>query len=150
MVTDHGFEQQLRKLISETQDELNKIETQIKLMENQRVSLVEELHSYEQTLRGYLRRTTGEKEEIQSVDWGELLKNCHSHKERLIKIAEQNNGELKLSSAVDIIYNGKFIKSKSRANAYIQIYSIMVEMIDKGELEKTDRGRYRLKQRGLL
>jgi predicted nuclease with TOPRIM domain len=150
MVINHGFEEQLRKLISETQDELNKVETQLKSIESRRVGLAEELHSYEQTLRSYLKRVTGEAEETQPVNWEDLLRNYHTHKQRLIKIAEQSNGELKLNLAVDILYNGKYIKSKSRSNAYVQLYNIMMDMIGKGELEKIGRARYKLTQRSQL
>jgi hypothetical protein len=148
MVINHSFEEQLRKLISATQDELNEVDTQFKSLESQRLALAEELHSYENSLRSYLRRIG--KEEAPPLDWAELLKDCKTHKQRLIKIAEHSGGELKLSVATDILYNGEYIKSKSRANAYVQLYNIMMDMIDKKELEKVGRARYRLTQHSRL
>jgi septation ring formation regulator EzrA len=150
MVNNHSFEEQLRKLISETQDELNKKNEQLQSLEKDRLALTEELHSYEQTLHGYLRRIGKEEEGEKPIDWDRLLENCKTHKQRLIKIAEHSGGELRLNSATDILYNGKHIKSKSRANAYVQLYNIMMGMIDKGELEKIGRARYRITQRGRL
>ena len=150
MVINHNFEEQLRKLVSETQDELNEVDTEIKALENRRLALAEELHSYETALRGYQRRIGGEKDEEQPADWDEILKNTQTHKQRLLAIAEHSGGELKLSPTVDILYNGKYIKSKSRSNAYVQLYNIMMDMVDKGELEKIGRARYKLTQRGRL
>jgi DNA repair exonuclease SbcCD ATPase subunit len=148
MVNNHMFEEQLRKLISDTQDELNGVDAQLKSLENRRLTLVEELQSYEASLRGYLKRSGREKEEEQPPDWGRVLKKCRSHKERLLAIAKRSGGELKFNSAVDILYNGKYIKSKSRANAYVQLYSIITNMVDTGKFEKIGRGRYKLPQRG--
>ena len=146
MVVNHSFEEQLRKLISETQDELNKIDEQLKSLEKQRLELAEELHSYEYSLRGYLRRIGKEKEEGEPLDWDKLLKNRKTHKQRLLTIAEHSSGELRFSPAVDILYNGKYISSRSRSNAYVQLYNIVMDMVDRGELEKIDRGRYKLTQ----
>jgi len=150
MANNHIFEEQLRKLISETQDELNKIDEQLQSLEKQRLELVEELHSYEHSLRGYLRRSGKEKEEEALPNWEKLLKNRKTHKQRLITIAQHSGGELRLSPVVDILYNGKYIKSKSRANAYVQLYNVIMNMIDKGELEKIGRARYKLTQHGKL
>ena len=150
MINNHIFEEQIRKLISETQDELNKIDEQLKSLEKQRLDLAEELHSYEHSLRGYLRRSGKEVGEEEPLDWDRLFKNRKTHKQRLITIAQQNGGELRLTPAVDILYNGQYIKSKSRANAYIQLYSIVMSMIDKGEMEKLGRARYRLTRQGEL
>lgn len=144
MVNNHTFEEQLRKLISETQDELNEIDAQIKSLTSRRTALTEELQSYETSLRSYLKRIGKEQKEERPPDWDRLLKKCRTHKDRLLAIAKHSGGELKFNSAVDILYNGKFIKSKSRANAYVQLYSIVMGMVDKGELEKTERGKYRL------
>lgn len=143
MVINQAFEEQMRKLISETQDELNNIEAQVKSLENRRLELAEELHSYELSLRGYQRRIIGEKEE-QPKDWAKLLRNLRTHKERLLAIATNSDGELKFNSAVDILYNGKYMKSKSRFNAYVQLYQIVQDMIDKGLLKKVGRARYKL------
>ena len=148
MVINHGFEEQLRKLISETQDELYEVDAQFKSLESRRLALAEELHSYENSLRGYLKRIG--KEEAQPLDWDKLLKNRRTHKQRLVTIAEHSGGELRLNAATDILYSGKYIKSKSRANAYVQLYNIMMSMIDKGELEKVGRARYKLTQQGRL
>lgn len=150
-MNNHTFEEQIRKLISETQDELNKIDEQLKSLEKQRLDLAEELHSYEHSLRGYLRRSGKEEEEEgEPTDWEKLLKNRKTHKQRLITIAQNSGGELRLSPAVDILYNGKYIKSKSRANAYVQLYNVIMNMIDKGEMEKTGRARYKLTRYGQL
>lgn len=144
MVINHSFEDQLRKLISETQDELIEVDGRIKDLGNQRTSLAEELHSYEQSLRGYLKRIGQDEEGWQPPDWGKLLVECHTHKERLLKIAEHSRGELNLSPAVDILYTGKYVKAKSRHNAYIQIYSNVMDLVDRRELEKVSRGKYKL------
>lgn len=150
MIINHSFEEQLRKLISEAQDELSEIDTQLKSLQDHRLGIAEELHSYEYTLRGYLKRIGKESEEQKPVNWDELLKHRKTHKQRLITIAENSGGEIRLSPATDILYNGKYIKSKARANAYIQLYNIIMDMVDKGELEKIGRARYKLTQRGRL
>lgn len=45
MANNHTFEEQIRKLISETQDELNRIDEQLQSLQKQRADLAEELHS---------------------------------------------------------------------------------------------------------
>jgi septal ring factor EnvC (AmiA/AmiB activator) len=144
MVTNNGFEEQLRKLISETQDEINKVEEQLKNYENKRLALNEELQSFEHSLHSYLRRTGKEKEEKSPTDWIGILGSYNTHKERLLAIAEHNNNTLRFNSAVDILYNNKYTKSKSRANAYVQLYNVVVDMVDDGLLKKTRRGIYKL------
>jgi hypothetical protein len=147
MVTSHTFEEQLRKLISETQDELNDIDAQRESLEKRRLAVVEELQSYEVSLRGYLKRI-GKEERVEGPpDWAKLFKRCRTHKDRLLTIARHSGGILKFNSAVDILYNGQYIKSKSRANAYVQLYYIVMGMVDKGILEKSERGIYRLAKR---
>jgi flagellar biosynthesis chaperone FliJ len=150
MVINNNFEEQLRKLISEAQDELNKTDEQLKSMENKKLALTDELQSYEHSLHSYLRRAGKETEEKSSTSWDEILRNCQTHKQRLMAIAEHNKGILKLNSAVDILYNGKYIQSKSRSNAYVQLYNIITDMIDKGQLKKTGRARYKAIQTGKL
>ena len=150
MVINNGFEEQLRKLISETQDELNEINNQIKNLEERKAILFEELNSYEVSLQGYLRRAGKKIEEAEPSDWREILKGLQTHKQRLLAIARHNEGKLKLNSAVDIIYNGNYIKSKKRHNAYVQLYQIVMDMVDKGELVKIEPGMFGLGKRDKL
>ncbi|MBA7478867.1 hypothetical protein ES707_14295 [subsurface metagenome] len=147
MVSNHTFEEQLRKLISETQDEFNDANAQIKSWVSRRGVLMEELQSYEASLRGYLKRSGKEQKEEKPPDWDRLLRRGRTHKDKLKIIAKRSGGELKFNSAVDILYNGKFIKSKSRANAYTQLYGIVTAMVDSGILERAERGIYKLIQR---
>ncbi len=149
MMNDDDFEKRLKKLISDTQDEINKVDDEIELLGDKQSDLVEELYSYETSLKNYLKRTGAEIEDGQPV-WEELLKNCNTHKQRLLCIAEQNSGELRFNDAVNIIYNGHYITSKSRSNAYVQLYQIIEEMVGKGEMEKIKRGIYKITQRGRL
>ena len=119
------------------QNEIDKErDEQLESLGKQRLDLAEELRSYEYSLRGYLRRSGRQVGEDALPDWDRLFRNRKTHKERLITIAQQNGGELRLTPAVDILYNGQYIKSKSRTNAYIQLYNIVMGMIDKGEMEK--------------
>ena len=114
----------------------------IKYLGEKKSSIAEELQSYEGSLRNYLRRS-GKEPKQEPIDWSKILKKCRTHRERLIAIAAHNNEELKLSPAIDILFNGKFIKSQNRANAYLIIYGVINSMVDKGEFEKVDRGTYR-------
>ena len=144
MLNSNDFEAQLRKLISETQDELNKTNEQLKAIEEKRTSLNDELQSYEYSLHSYLKRIGKEDNQKASSNWDEILKHCKTHKERILTIAEHNNDTIKFNSMVDIIYNGKHIQSKSRANAYVLLYGIVQEMVDKGLLKKTKKATYKL------
>jgi len=150
MVINNGFEEQIRKLISETQDELNKVSIQKKTLEERETALAEELNSYDVTLHSYLRRVGKQVEEVEPVDWGEILKGLQTHKQRLLAIGRHNGGKLKLNSAVDIIYNGKYIKSRTRHNAYVQLYQIVNDMVDKGELVKIEPGMFNIGKREKL
>jgi hypothetical protein len=143
MVTNHSFEEQLRKLISEAQDKLHDIELQIENLNKDKNVSLEGLQAYEITLRNYLREI-GQEPEQELVNWDNILSQCKTHRDRLIVIAEHYNGILKQNQATDILYNGKFINSHSRSNAYLIIYGTLNSMVDKKEFEKVDRGTYRL------
>jgi len=140
MVVNNGFEEQLRKLMSETQDELNRINIQIENLEERKTALSNELHSYDFSLQSYLKRVGKQTEEKEPSDWGEILKGLQTHKQRLFAITNHNGGKFKLNSAVDILYNGNYIKSKTRHNAYVQLYQIAMDMVDKKELVKIGPG----------
>jgi ABC-type transporter Mla subunit MlaD len=144
MVTNNGFEEQLRKLISEAQDELNKTSEELAALENRKSTLTDDIQSYEHTLRNYLKRTGKEEKGEASTNWAEILHGFDTHKQRLVAIAEHDNNTLRFNSAVDILYNGNYIKSKARANAYVQLYGVVEGMVDKGLLKKTRRGIYKL------
>lgn len=144
MVTNNGFEEQIRKLISEAQDELNVITEKITNLQDRKSFLTDDIQSYEHTLNRYLYRTGKEKEQTSSTDWFEILRGYNTHKQRLAAIAEHNDNTLRFNSAVDILYNGNYIKSKSRSNAYVQLYNVVIDMVDKGQLKKTRRGIYKL------
>jgi predicted nuclease with TOPRIM domain len=144
MVTNNGFEEQLRKLISEAQDELNKANEEFTALENRKSTLTDDIQSYEHTLRNYLKRTGKEEKGESSANWTEILQGCDTHKQRLVAIAEHNNNTLRFNPAVDILYNGNYIKSKARGNAYVQLYGVVEDMVEKGLLKKTGRGTYKL------
>ncbi|MFC1917516.1 hypothetical protein ACFLXH_02560 [Chloroflexota bacterium] len=150
MVINNSFEEQLRKLLSETQDELNKINTQIKNLEERKDALSEELRSYDFSLHSYLKRVGKQVEESKPSDWAEILKGLQTHKQRLLAIAQHNEGKLKLNSAVDIIYNGNYIRSRTRHNAYVQLYQIAMDMVDKKELVKIEPGMFGIGNREKL
>lgn len=144
MINNDNFEEQLRRLIAETKDELNKIDIQINKLAVQKIPLSEELESYRSSLSSYLKRVGKQVEEEKPIDWDKLFKRVKTHKQRLLIIARYNNGELKINKAVDILYKGKYIKSKNKHNAYVQIYQIVMEMVDKKLFEKTDPGTFKL------
>lgn len=143
---NHGFEEQLRKLVSEAKDELHAIDSNLKAVEKRRLELVKELQSYETSLRGYLQRA-GCEPEGGGEDWDALLKDCRTHRERVLTIARHDNGEIRMSPTIDILYNGKQLKSKSRTNAYLTIYHLLGLMTERGELEKVGKARFRLAER---
>lgn len=139
---NHGFEEQLRKLVSKAKDELHAIDSQLKAVEKRRLELAEELQSYEVSLRCYLQRT-GCESGGNSEEWDALLRDCRTHRERVLAIARHNNGEIRMSPTIDILYNGKQLKSKSRTNAYVTIYHLLGLMTDQGELEKVGKARFK-------
>jgi predicted nuclease with TOPRIM domain len=145
MVTNNGFEEQLRKFISEAQDELNRTNEELTSLENKKSILTDDIQSYEHTLRNYLKRIGKEEEEAKSsASWDDILKGLTTHKQRLAAIAEHNNNILRFNMAVNILYNGNYVKSKSRSNAYVQLYNVVNDMVDKGQLKRTRKGMYKL------
>lgn len=147
MVINNNFEEQLRKLISEAQDELNRVGIQIRNLEERQTELSEELTSYEHSLQSYLKRSGKETKESKSSDWSVILKGLNTHKQRLLAITQHNKGKLKFNSAVDVLYNGNYIKSSKRQNAYVQLYQIVMDMVDKGELVKIEPGLFSIGKR---
>lgn len=142
MVTiNHSYEDQTRRLLAESQSELNAIETEIKELEKKRATLEQEVQAYEVALQGYLRRTG--KQAISEPNWAKLLKG-KVHREKLITIAKHNGGIIRVSQATDLLYYKKFIKSHKRANAYSIVQALLSDMADEGLFEKVEPGEYRL------
>jgi hypothetical protein len=150
MVTNDGYLEQTRRLLADAQSELGNIETQITELEERRATLIAEVQAYELAMEGYFRRL-GKPETIEP-DWTDVLKSQETHKKRLVAIAREKGGRIRVSEATDILYTKHFIKAAKRATAYAMIQRFLREMAEEGKFRKIAPGKYELigAQRSLL
>jgi hypothetical protein len=138
-----SFENQVRRLLSEANSELAKIDVEMKTLENRRTVLKQDIQGYESTLNSYLRRSG--KQVPDQTDWNEPLRECKTHTERLKVIAKRNGGQIKATDAADILYGGGFLKkSSNRKITYIMVQNMLARMTKKGIFEKVTPGTYKL------
>lgn len=141
MVTNnYQFEEQVRRLLSQTKSELEMIEAQIAELEGKRAFLRAEVQAFEMTIRGYLRQTG--RQETAEPEWIKLL-GGQINKERLLTIAKHSGGKITVKQATNLLYN-RFIKSKNRSVAYTMIQGLLSNLAQDGKLAKVAPGEYKL------
>ncbi len=139
-MSNHTWEEETRKTLTVIQTELHNAEKELEEAREKVGRLLSEENAMEMALQIHLQRT-GKHDAIKQ-DMRELLTSQKNHEERLKKIAEWNNGVLKVNAATDILFNFKLIKSKSRMNAYRIIYGLMLKMVDEGIFQKGRPGEF--------
>ena len=132
---NHSWEEETRRELAEVQAELNDAMQSFEEAKTKVERLSREVEAFELTLQSHLRRTG--RQETLGKSLRELLFNQQNHEERLKRIAEQNDGLVKVSLATDILYGYHIIKSKSRINAYRVIYVLLLKMVEEGIFERT-------------
>jgi hypothetical protein len=136
------WEEETRKYLSEIQTELNAAKQQLDSAKARVDKLTHEAEAYETALQTYLRRS-GKGDNVKQ-DIRDLLLQQKNHEDRIKRIAEQNNGVIKVGAAADILYNCRLIKSKSRMNAYRIVYGLLIGMVEEGNFQKVGPGEFRL------
>lgn len=142
VITNHSWEEETRKYLTEVQLELNEADKQLEEVQAKRDSLAREAEIYELALQSYLKRT-GRQDSIRQ-DIREILMEQNNHEDRIKIIAEQNNGLLNVGKSADLLYKYQILKSKSRMNAYRVVYGLMAGMVGKGIFRKSGPGEFRL------
>lgn len=142
MMTNHAWEEETRRTLTLIQTELNDAKRDYDEAKTKVDRLTGEAEAMELALQIHLQRT-GQQDSIKQ-NMRELLANQRNHGERLKRIAEQNNGLLKVSSAADILFNYQLLKSKARINAYRVVYGLMIMMVEEGIFQKSGPGEFRL------
>jgi len=141
-MANHSWEEETRKYLMEIQTELTDINKRLEELQAKRDNLTREAEAFSTTLAVHLRKT-GRQETLRQ-DIRELLINQKNHKERIKRIAEQNNGVLKIGLASDIMYNYHIMKTKTRMQAYRIVYGLTANMVEEGIFQKTRPGEFRL------
>jgi len=142
VITNHSWEEETRAYLKEIETELIDINKRLEELQARRDELSHEAEAFSTALAVHLRKTG--RQETTRQDIKELLINQPNHKERIKRIAEQNNGVLKIGLAADILYNYQLMKTKSKIQAYRIIYGLVAEMVDQGIFQKTSPGEFRL------
>ncbi len=141
-MSNRSWEEETRKTLTQIQAELNAAIKEYQEAKAKVEKLDKEAEAMELALRIHLQRTG--KRSVIKKDLRTLLAGQKNHEERIKRIAEQNNGVLKVSSAADILYSYRLIKSKSRINAYRIVYGLMLYMVEDGLFQKSGPGEFRL------
>ncbi len=141
VMTNHSWEEQTRRLLSQARSELNEIEVKIDEMKDKATNLVVEISGYEIALKGYLLRTG--REGATKPEWVKLLEG-QTHREKLVTIAKQMGGKVRVSQATDILYTNKLTQSKKRATAYSIVQVHLTDMAEEGIFKKVGAGEYKL------
>ena len=138
---DNCFEEETRRLLAEATSELAVVNSEMDELTKKRALLVNEIESYRAALDGFLKRTG--RPPASYVDWGELLEN-KTHKDRLVAIAEQRGGKLRISEAIGILHSPKFTTARKRETVRSMIQNYMDRLEEDGVMVKTGSGEYSL------
>lgn len=136
-----SWEEETRRELAQIQTELNEATQTLEQAKAKVEKLSREAEAFELALQSHLRRTG--KQEPLGKNMREILLNQPNHEERIITIAEQNNGLIKVSTVTDILYGYRIIKSKSRMNAYRIVYGLLLNMVERGIFKKTGAAEFR-------
>lgn len=139
---NHAWEEETRRYLADIQTELDSVNTQLEALQARRDGLAHGVEALNTALAIHFRRTG--RQETTQQNMRELLANQPNHKERIKRIAERNNGVLRVGQAADILYTYGIMKSKSRMNAYRIIYVLVRGMVDEGIFEKSGPSEFRL------
>lgn len=139
MVTNnHSWEEQTVRLLTEAQSEMATIERELIDLQERYKAIRKEVEAYEIALQSFRRRSG----QPVDVDWNTLLANAQTHKERIVTIVN-HYGAVRPNKLTDVLFP-RFIKSKSRSNAYQIVQMNLADLVDAGIMEKTEHGEYRL------
>ena len=142
VASSDSWEEQTRKYLTEIQLELNEVKKELEELEHKRDTLDCEAEAYRLALESYFRRTG--RQDILGQEMRDLLARQRNHEERLKRIAEQNDGLLRIAPAADLLFNYQLIGSKSRMAAYRVVYGLVVGMVQKGLFQKVGAAEFRL------
>ncbi len=141
-MANYSWEEDTRRYLGEVRAELIEANKRLESAKGDVDRLAREVEAYELALQSRLTRSGKEydlKQDIRGILAGEK-----NHEARLKKLAEQNNGIIKVGPATDILFNYGFIKSKSRMNAYRVVYGLLKDMAAEGDFQKIGPSEYRL------
>ena len=141
-MSNHTWEEETRRTLSLIQVELHDAEQEYEEVQEKVSRLTREAEAMGLALQIHLQRTG--KQKIVEEDMRGLLADQKNHEERIKRIAERNNGLLKVALAADILYNYGLLKSKARINAYRIVYGLLLKMTEAGIFEKTAPGEFKL------
>ena len=142
VIVNHAWEEETRKYLAEIQMELAAVDKRLEEIQARRDALAHEAEAFSTALEVHFRRTG--RPETSRPDMRELLINQRNHKERIKRIAEQNNGVLKIGEAATILYTYRIMKTKSRMQAYRIVYALTKDMVEEGIFKKSGPGEFRL------
>ena len=143
MVTpNHVWEEETRRYLADIQTELVEVDKRLEVLQAKRDALAREAEAFDTALTAHLRRTG--RERVIQPDMRGFLTNQPNHKARIRRIAEHNDGLLKVGEAASALYAYRLIKTKSKMNAYRIVYALALQMVDEEVFEKTGRGEFRL------
>lgn len=142
MTSNNAWEEETRQTLSVIQSELHEAEQEAQEANEKAVRLTREAEAMKLALEIHLQRT-GKGQTVEK-DMGELLASQKNHRERIKRIAERNNGLLKVSTAANILYNHQLIKSKTPMHAYRIVYGLLINMTEEGIFQKSAPGVFRL------
>ncbi len=142
VISNHSWEEETRKTLALIQTELHDAENEYEDAREKLSRLTREAETMELALQIHLQRTG--KQVTVEKDFRNLLADQKNHQERIKRIAERNDGLLKVRTASDILFNYRLIKSKTPMHAYRIVYALLVNMTEEGIFQKAAAGVFRL------
>ena len=142
VISNHSWEEETRKTLALIQTELHNAENEYEDAREKLSRLTREAETMELALQIHLQRTG--KQVTVEKDFRNLLADQKNHQERIKRIAERNDGLLKVRTAADILFNYRLIKSKTPMHAYRIVYGLLINMTEEGIFQKAAAGVFRL------
>jgi len=142
VITNHAWEEETRRYLADIKTELDNVNTQLEALQAKRDALAHEAEALNTALAVHFRRTG--RQETDQPSMREFLLSQPNHKERMKRIAERNNGILKVGQAANILFLWGIVKSKARMNVYRIVYVLAKDMVEEGIFEKSGPAEFRL------
>jgi hypothetical protein len=142
--SNRAWEEETRKYLTEVKAELKVVEKKLDELMAKRNVLTHEAEAYETALQSYLNRTGRQKSSTSDTNFKDLLLQQNNMKDRLKRIAERENGVIKVGAAANILFNFGLIHSKSRMNAYRVVYGLIAEMTKEDIFKKIAPSTFRM------
>jgi hypothetical protein len=140
---DQTFIDQAKLLLDEKKGQLRNKQNQIVVLQNECIELLNTISAFQVVLKD----TAGPSDITDTDDtlWIRNLQN-KTHKDKVILIAQHNNGLIKPKEIVKILVDNQLTTATKLINVHVTVNSTLKELEKEHKIKKMKRGEYQLIQ----